>query len=177
MTTIPSDDKLLGHYLNDHLAGATAGTELIKRLAGENRDQIGGQVLTRLVDEINADRDALQDVMVTLGVPIRRYKTWLGWAGEKVGRLKPNGQLLTHSPLSRVLGLEAMVLGIEGKAALWRTLRARAENDSRLDTARFDRLIDRARDQATRVERLRAWAAAEAFGGETDALTAIDQEA
>lgn len=175
-TTAPSDDRFLGLYLNDHLAGATAGTELAKRLAGEAKGQVGGQALADLAVEVGADRDALLEVMATLDVPVRRYKEVLGWVGEKVARLKLNGRVLTPSPLSRVIGLEGMLLGIEGKAALWRTLRARAAGDSRLTVGRFDILIGRAREQAELVENLRARAAAEAVGGDAAAATEPPRE-
>jgi hypothetical protein len=174
MTRIPHDDKMLGIYLNDHLAGATAGVELAKRLAGEHRDEAAGQVMARLVEEIAKDRDALLDTLAALDIPVRHYKTWLGWLGEKIGRLKPNGRLLSQSPLSKVIGLEMMRLGIEGKASGWRSLRTRAEHDSRLDADRFDVLIDRAHRQAEEVERLRVVAAAEAFGGEADPSVTMD---
>jgi hypothetical protein len=168
--TTPVDDTLLGIYLNDHLAGATAGAELASRVAGENRGRPGGEPLRGLAGEIAEDRAALLDLMATLKVPVRHYKVWLGWLGEKAGRLKPNGRILTRSPLSRVIGLEMMRLGIEGKASLWRALRARAETDARLDTTRLDELLDRARRQSDMVEKIRAWAAAEAFGGDTEPL-------
>ncbi|WP_133900879.1 hypothetical protein [Actinophytocola oryzae] len=164
-TTIARNDNLLGVYLNDHLAGATAGVELAKRLAGASDDEVDTPVMSRLAGEIAEDRDALMDVISTLDIPIRQYKVWLGWLAEKGGRLKPNGHVLSRSPLSRVLELEMLRLGIEGKAAVWRTLRARAATDPRLETARFDRLLQRADDQATQVERLRTSAVTEVFGG------------
>jgi hypothetical protein len=105
-------------------------------------------------------------MMAALDVPVRRYKTVAAWAAERVGRFKPNGRLLSRSPLSRVIELEAMRLGVEGKAAAWRTLRVRAEHDPRLDTARLDGLVVRAREQIDELERLRVRAAADAFGGE-----------
>jgi hypothetical protein len=167
-----AEDGLLGIYLNDHLAGATAGAELAARLVSENRDRGGGAVLRRLATDVAEDRAALLGLMSTLRVPVRHYKVWLGWVGEKVARLKPNGHVLTRSPLSHVIELEAMRLGIEGKAALWRTLRARAATDIRLHTERLDDLLDRARQQSATVEKLRAEAATEAFGGETEPLEA-----
>jgi hypothetical protein len=156
----------LGIYLNDHLAGAVAGTGLAKRLAAEE----DGEVLPRLAAEIDEDRETLLELMATLDVPVRRYKTWGAWAGEKVTRLKLNGHLLSRSPLSRVIELEAMRLGVEGKAAGWRTLRARAETDSRLDATRIDGLIDRARRQIEELEQLRVTAAAEVFDGDAAAV-------
>lgn len=166
MTKTSLDDTLLGVYLNDHLAGATAGVALARRLAGENRETIHGDALRRLAGEIADDRTALLDTMAAVDVPVRHYKTWLAWAAEKAARLKPNGRLFLRSPLSRVIGLEVMTLGVEGKAAGWHTLRTRAATDARLDSSRFGDLIERADRQATELEDLRRWAVAEAFGSD-----------
>jgi hypothetical protein len=161
-----ADNALLGIYLNDHLAGAVAGTGLAGRLAAAERGKPGGAMLARLAGEIEEDRAALLDMMAALGIPVRRYKTVAAWVAERVGRVKPNGHLISRSPLSRVVELEAMRLGVEGKAAGWRTLRLRAERDPRLDAARLDALIAGAEKQIDELERLRANAAADAFGGE-----------
>jgi hypothetical protein len=50
-------------------------------------------------------------------------------------------------------------LGVEGKAAGWRTLRALADAGSRLDRDRLNELMARAREQADLLEELRAGAA------------------
>jgi hypothetical protein len=154
-----SQVSMLGIYLNDHLAGATAGTELAHRMARSHRDGKNGATLRRLAAEIAQDRTALLDIMTALGVKVRRYKVSAAWIGEKVGRLKFNGRLLTRSPLSDLEELEMLRLGVEGKAAGWRTLRTLADTDTRLDPARLDELISRARRQADLPEDLRAGAA------------------
>jgi hypothetical protein len=159
------DDSLLGIYLNDHVAGATAGTELAKRLAAGERDWSGGPALRELAGEIEEDRTALIEIMGKLGAPVRQYKVWAAWAAEKAGRFKLNGHLLGRSPLSRVIELEAMRLGVAGKELGWRTLRALADSDNRLDATPLDELIKQAREQAGLLERLRERAAAEVFGG------------
>jgi hypothetical protein len=48
---------------------------------------------------------------------------------------------------------------VEGKAAGWRTLRALADTDSRLNRGRLDELMARAREQADLLEKLRVQAA------------------
>jgi hypothetical protein len=150
---------LLGIYLNDHLAGATAGTELARRIAASHgRSAVGGP-LHQLAAEVAQDRAALQDIMGALGVPVRGYKVYAAWVGEKAGRLKFNGHLLTKSPLSYLEELEMMRLGVEGKAAGWRTLRVLAGSDKRLDAARLDDLIARAQRQSDVLEELRVGAA------------------
>jgi hypothetical protein len=157
--------QLLGIYLNDHLAGAVGGGDLAKRLADAEATWVGGDVLAAIAAEVEEDRAALVSIMTALGVPVRRYKTVVAWMAEKVARLKPNGRIFARSPLSRVIELEMLRLGVAGKADGWRTLRALADTDQRLDAARLDELIDRARQQIDRLEQLRVRATAEAFGG------------
>jgi hypothetical protein len=110
------------------------------------------------------DRAALLRIMGTLGVPVRSYKVWAAWAGEKAGRLKPNGHLTTRSPLSNLEELELLRLGVEGKAAGWRTVRVLADRDRRLDAGELDELISRARRQADFVEEARVRAAQQVIG-------------
>jgi hypothetical protein len=86
-----------------------------------------------------------------------------GWLAEKAGRLKLNGHLLTRSPLSTVIEMESMRLGVEGKAAGWRTLRALAERNDRLNPEEIDRLVDRANRQIKALENLRVDAVARVF--------------
>ena len=154
-----SRTELIGIYLNDHLAGATAGTGLAQRLAHGHDEVADRATLQRLADEINADRRALLEIMALLGVPVRHYKTTAAWLGERAGRLKPNGRLRTRSPLSSLEELELLRLGVEGKAAGWRTLRELAVHDPRLSAAWLDELLTRARAQADQLEQMRVRAA------------------
>ena len=76
--------SMLGIYLNDHLAGATAGTELAHRMARSHGDDgKNGATLRRLAAEIAQDRAALLDIMTALGIKVRRYKVSAAWIGEK----------------------------------------------------------------------------------------------
>jgi hypothetical protein len=154
-----SRTELIGIYLNDHLAGATAGTELAHRIARTHDEVADRATLQRLAGEINADRRALLEIMALLGVPVRHYKTAAAWLGERAGRLKFNGRLRTRSPLSSLEELELLRLGVEGKAAGWRTLRELAGADPRLSEAWLDELLTRARAQADLLEDLRVRAA------------------
>ncbi|MFI6360779.1 hypothetical protein ACIBJF_51720 [Streptomyces sp. NPDC050743] len=150
-----ADIKLLGIYLNDHLAGATAGTQRAGHLARAARGSALGRALGPVATDIAQDRTALVGIMRDLGVPVHRYKVCAGWVAEKLARLKGNGRLVRRSPLSTVLELEALRLGVEGKAAGWQTLRRLTGTDDRLDPALLDRLLERARRQQDTVEEWR----------------------
>ena len=147
---------LLGIYLNDHLAGATGGAGLARRMAAAaDPGSESARVLGTLAAEITQDRLALIKIMGALAIPVRGYKVFAGWAGEKAGRVKLNGHLLTRSPLSELEETELLRLGVEGKAAGWRSLRVLAERDSRLDADQLDDLIERAKRQSDTLETLR----------------------
>ena len=155
--------KLLGIYLNDHLAGSVVGVELARRAAGENEHSELGGFLANLAKEIEADRGALMGLMDDLGVRKDPAKRAGAWAVEKAGRLKPNGQLRGYSPLSRLVELEGLALGVTGKLALWRSLRAMADEEPKLDGAALERLAERAKQQQIAVEEHRIEAARLAF--------------
>ncbi len=108
--------------------------------------------------------------MSAIGVSLRRYKVLGGCVLEKVGRLKANGHLLRRSPLSDLVEMDALVLGVQGKAAGFRVLRSIAAGDPRLDATDLDRLVDRAERQAGVLERLRRQAAARTLGSRTHIL-------
>ena len=93
---------MLGIYLNDHLAGATAGTELARRVAGSAQDREDHAALRGFAAEVAQDRVALLNIMAMLGIPVRTYKVYAGWIGEKAGRLEvqrpPLHQFAAQSP-------------------------------------------------------------------------------
>jgi len=156
-------ERLLPIYLNDHLAGATLGVELARRTARANAaDERFGPPLAALRDEIEADRSTLEAVMATLEVDRDRLKPAGAWLAEKLGRLKLNGRLRGYSPLSRVVELEGLYIGISGKARLWKVLASSAA--AVVPGTDFAALGERADRQRTEVERLQEAATESAFG-------------
>ena len=148
---------LFGVYLNDHLAGSTLGMSLARRMAASA--EAGSEratVLSGLAAEITQDRSALLRIMAALDIQVRSYKVFAAWAGERAGRLKLNGHLLTRSPLSDLEETEFLRAAVEGKGACWRTLRELSERDGRLDAQLLDDLIARADRQASALESLRS---------------------
>jgi hypothetical protein len=150
---------LLNIYLNDHLAGSTAGVELARRLRGSNVDDPEfGPVLAEVCTEIEADRETLKTVMDRLGVGQSRLKPLAAVLGERLGRLKPNGQLHGYSPLSRLVELELLQIGVVGKRRLWRALEHTHSSD--LSGIDLGALAERATGQLRRLEALHLKAAA-----------------
>ncbi|MER5917222.1 hypothetical protein ABT124_44540 [Streptomyces sp. NPDC001982] len=132
-------------------------------MARAHRDSPLAEALASIADEIAEDRESLLGVMRRLEVPTRRYTVWAAGAAEWLGRLKSNGRLFRRSPLTSVVELEFLRLGVEGKAAGWGTMRPLADADERLDEAELDELIERARRQKRVLEELRLRQAQEVF--------------
>ena len=160
----PPSDVLLAVYLNDHLAGSMVGRELSRRSAGSNRGTLYEPFLSRLAQEIAEDRRSLLATMDALGVRVDRLKAAAAWGGEKLGRLKLNGQLRGYSPLSRVVELEGLALGVMGKRGLWITLGELARDHPVLVADELVVLRQRAESQLEGLETHRIQAVADAFG-------------
>ena len=150
-------NRYLPIYLRDHHAASQAGMALARRTSARAEDD----QLRTLVKRIESDARTLESVMRAIDVAPSRIKDGLALAGERLGRLKPNGHLRGSSPLGRVLELELLVAGIAGKAALWRSLAA--ASDPQLDAFDFDALARSADEQREKAERRRVEAAARAF--------------
>jgi hypothetical protein len=139
----------LSTYLNDHLAGSSAGVELAGRIAPDLRP------------EIEADRATLLDVMDRLGAGRDQLKAAVARGAEYARRVRPGW--LMHDGLGRLEELEMLTLGVTGKRAMWEALRHTLAEDPRLAGIDFDVLVARARSQLERLERRRLDAAAQAL--------------
>jgi hypothetical protein len=156
-------NKLLRIYLNDHLAGSAAGRELAKRCLSNNHENALGRYLEELLPQIEEDRAILESILDRLGESKDRVKPAFAWAVEKVGRLKLNGQLTGYSDLSRLLEVEGLSLGVEGKLSLWASLKELAPSEPRLSSYDFDAMIERGVHQREVLEEHRREAAKIAF--------------
>lgn len=165
-------DRLLAIYLNDHLAGATLGVELARRLRSSNRaDAEFGEPLARICAEIEEDRETLIRLAERMGFKRNPVKPALARVAERLGRLKLNGQLRGYSPLSRVLELEVLATGIGGKLQLWNALEQNFGET--LDGFDFHALAERADSQGQRVEDLHLAAAQRALPSATSSTQGI----
>ena len=160
---LPGADRLTT-YLNDHLAGATAGLDLARRIARDNEGNGYGAELAEIAGEIAADRDALQEVMDRLGVGRDQLRLLAAWGVEKARRVLPVPWLLDRRALGRLEELESLILGVTGKLSLWVALGETRAGDPRLADVDFGELAERARSQLDRIGALRTRAAAETLG-------------
>jgi hypothetical protein len=97
------------------------------------------------------------------GLGVRR--SWVKEIGALVAeyarRLKPDGRPFRRSPLTRLIELEVLCLGVQGKGCLWRTLEElpHAIQGCSLDMTSLSTLQARAEDQRLKLEGLRLEAA------------------
>ena len=154
----------LSTYLNDHLAGATAGVDLARRIARDNPGNAYGAEVAEIAGEIAEDRAALEEVMDRLGVGRDQLRLLAAWGVEKARRALPLPWLLDRHALGRLEELEALILGVTGKLSLWVSLGETRGGDPRVAGIDFGALADRARSQLERLGELRTQAAAETFG-------------
>jgi hypothetical protein len=153
---------LLAIYLNDHLAGSMVGVGLVRRARASNEGTDLGRTLAEVGTEIEALQTILRRLMEHLDVAESRVKPAGAWLAEKLGRLKPNGQLRGYSPLSRVVELEGLCTGLSGQILLWRAMERTF--GSSLPGFDFAALAERADSQRQRLEAHRLDAAEQAFG-------------
>jgi hypothetical protein len=155
--------KNLNVYLNDHLAGSVAALELLANLREQHKGEPLGDFFGNLNGEIDADKEALREVMRSLGIEESAVRQTGAWAAEKVARARLK---IAGDEPGLVLALEGLIMGIFGKRMLWRSLAvAKVPNTSKWD---FEQLQRRAEDQLERAEAERIQAAQRAFAGATD---------
>ena len=156
-------EQLLRTYVEDHYAGSSGGRALAQRIAGQNKDNEYGQYAAQLVKELDEERVSLTAMLKRIGSEPPKVRTLAARGGELLGRLKPNGTWISYSPLSRVIELEGMIMGVTGKLMLWRSLLQVVDGDERFDRAEIQRLEKMAEGQRSRLEDLHDRAAREAL--------------
>jgi hypothetical protein len=115
--------KAMDVYLNDHLGGATMGSNLAGQIAEHAEGTALADVMTRLEADIEADRETLLTLMERMDVTRNPVKQATGWLAETASRVKFSGAASGDRDHAIFLALETMALGVLGKLSLWRALR------------------------------------------------------
>ena len=148
------NEELLHAQLRNHWIGATSGLQLFRRVAASHGLEDVAIRVRHLADEVAADREALRAIMRRVGADTPTVMAELSKVGVLLGRLKPNGHLLTRSPLSDIFELEALRAAVVAKRSGFELLRELVEDDPRLDADQLDELIRRAAAQEAELESL-----------------------
>lgn len=154
-------DEALSIYLQDHYAGAQGGTDLARRAADNQRDTPYGPVLAKVAADIEQDESTLEQVMDHLGVERSSVKGLGASIGEKLGRLKLNGQLTGESPLTPVVEIEGLLSAVKSKQHVWEALRSSTAVS--VPGVDFEHMLARGDDQIERLETIWQQATSAAF--------------
>lgn len=153
----------LGIYLNDHLAASSGALDLMKQLAESHAGTPESTTLLQLHAEISAERQELAQLIERLGVGESLPRQLGTWVAGKVAQLKLDIDDKATGMLRLFEGLEALVVGIHGKRALWRVLGDLAQSSPELRGPDYARLARASEDQEQRVETMRRAVAPAAF--------------
>ncbi|MEY2518715.1 MAG: hypothetical protein QOF24_474 [Verrucomicrobiota bacterium] len=151
-------------YLNDHLAGSLAAIEMIDHLIETFEGKTLGQFFKELRAEIESDQKSLENLIGEIGADESAIKKAGAWVAEKFSRAKIRVNDSSNDQLGLLQALEALMLGITGKGALWTALATAAERVPQLRTLDYAKLERRAIEQRDRVEAKRREVAREVFG-------------
>ena len=146
--------------MRNHHAGSAVALDLLDRMCAREGGSELGLVLDDLRGDIASDREALEQVMDTLGVAPGTVREAGGRVIETVSRIKLDERVTGSAHLTHLMETEALSLGIEGKRSGWAALKELSPDGLGVD---LDALIGRAEDQRARLEPFRLAAARNAF--------------
>jgi hypothetical protein len=152
-------------YLNDHLAGATAGVDLVKT-ATENHDGALGEFFQELADGISADFNTLTSLVDQMNAHASGAKEAFAKIGSEVSESKFSGESVDDPEFGTFLTLETLSIGVEGKLCMWKALKVVEGEYTELASFDIDTLIERAQSQRDRIEGKRLEIASNALSAE-----------
>ncbi|MDQ6820157.1 MAG: hypothetical protein M3076_07445 [Actinomycetota bacterium] len=120
-------DKAMDVYLNDHLTGATLGSDLAEQIRNRHEGTPLGEVMRSIAPQVEEDRQTLIDLMERMGTAKNPVKQASGWLAEKVSRVKFSAAVSGEPDHGAFMALESLTLGVEGKMALWTALKEVAD--------------------------------------------------
>jgi hypothetical protein len=154
-------EKAIEVYLNDHLAGATLGSDLAEQIRDGSEGTPLGEAMSVVAAEIDEDRQTLLELMAKLEIPENRVKQAGAWVTEKASRIKLKGLTSGEPDTGRFMALETLALGVQGKLSLWKALQQATDEYPAISSINLEQLIERAQSQYRSVECARLAAAAQ----------------
>lgn len=125
--------------------------DLLKGLAAQTVDLTVAHLAGRLLADVGADCQLLENVLNQIDGEPNRLKEVAAWAAQKASRFK----LDLTQPVGIFEAIEMLTLGVQGKLALWNALRVIQISDPRLSTLDIDELASRATEQFIALENMR----------------------
>lgn len=153
----------LATYLNDHLAGAAAGLELIGHLIDHTNSDETRERLIAVRDGILEERRTLRSLMQDLTIGESSARRLAGWLSEKMTEIKLAVDDQGDGEFHEFEALELLSLGIAGKSCLWTALAAVADELPAIRKIDPAVLAQRSDEQRAVIQELRVEAAVRAF--------------
>jgi hypothetical protein len=154
-------NRQLATYLNNHLAASVTALELLSSLETTQANTDIARFASELRDEIEAEQQALENLMERLQITKNRPRQVVGWLAERFTQIKLRLDDSSDGPLHLLESLELLLLAIEGKRGLWSALSHAAVPG--LPLTDYEQFATRSQEQQRRVERIRLAAAKTAF--------------
>ena len=145
-------DRALDIYLNDHLGGATLGSDLAEQIGERSKGTPLGDLMAEISPEIDEERQTLIDLMEKLGVSQNPLKQASAWLAEKASRIKFGGASSGEPDFGLYMAVETLTLGVEGKLSLWKALKQMPADHPVHEAVNLDDLIAQAQSQHDRLE-------------------------
>jgi hypothetical protein len=157
-------DRAMNVYLNDHLAGAMLGSDLAEQIQNQSEGTALGELMKWLAPQIEEDRQTLIALMERLHISRNPVKQATAWMAEKASRVKLGGRTSGEPEVGMFMAVETLCLGVQGKLALWTSLKEVADRYELLASVKLDEMIERAETQHSALERERRAASRRALG-------------
>jgi hypothetical protein len=162
-------DRAMDVYLNDHLAGATLGSNLAAQIRDRHEGTPLGEVMRTIAAQVEEDRRTLIALMERLDVSSNPVKRASGWVAEKASQVKFSGVASGEPDHGAFMALESLTLGVLGKLSLWQALEQVESDYPQLAPADLDELVARAEAQHATLEQQRLAAGKRALANDGNA--------
>ena len=103
------------------------GTDLAEHIKAQSHGTPLGLVMESLAPQIEQDREALIELMRSWSSSTNPVKQATSWVVEKASRVKFSGMTSGDPELGTFMALEALALGVRGKACMWTALKQVAD--------------------------------------------------
>jgi hypothetical protein len=112
----------LATYLADHLAGSVSAAALVNRLIRSDLDPVLVGALQQVAESIERHQKIVRQLLAQRGRQEERGKNLAGWLAEKLSRpvLPVDGE----DEFGLLRALEALLIGMRGRVALWQSVEA-----------------------------------------------------
>ena len=143
-------EENLVSYLVDHLTGSDAALTTVARLALSREDADERRLFCALKQQFESERAIVRSVLGQLGSSAVSLKRAAGYASGAVLQAAAGG---AEGSLAMFRTLESLLIGVQGKRCLWRTLQA-VDLEFK-ESGDFKMLERQALEQWERIEALR----------------------